>query len=363
MTTTAIEKKGGGIPLVSWVVSGILVLAGIAGVVVQWTQGMEVTGLNAQIVWGLYIAGFFTAMAGGAGLLTLVGVGEFTGIVPRGERVKMLTLSIASFFAAAVLILVDIGVPLQAWRLITTFRFDTMETLDFWLLIVSGIVALVYLLIARKGAEATTGTKTLGIVGIIAAIALVVVESLMLGQQAAHPMWGGLTMFTFLLSAFIAGLGLALIILPGKTEALKRLTGWLTIGLVASLVVVFSEVVTGLISGNPRLNEEIGSLLSGGAAPFFWFHVAVGLLLPLILLLNASTRTRAVLIGVLALLGVLGDKMWILVAGQEKPWLAVPTEAYFPTWVEFLVLIGVIGLGALAYNVLRLLIQPKEPSA
>jgi molybdopterin-containing oxidoreductase family membrane subunit len=359
MTTTAIEKKGGGIPLTSWVVSGILVLAGIAGVVVQWTQGMEVTGLNAQIVWGLYIAGFFTAMASGAGLLTLVSVGEYMAIVPRGERVKLLALSIASFFAAAVLILVDIGAPLQAWRLITTFRFDTMETLDFWLLVVAGVVALVYLLIARNETGTSTATKTLGIVGIIAAIALVVVESLMLGQQAAHPLWGGLTMFTFLLSAMIAGLGFALIVLTGKGEVTKSLTNWLTIGLVASVVVVFSEVVTGLVSGNPRLNEEIGSLLGGGASPYFWIHVVVGLVLPLILLLSASTRTKVVLIGVLILLGVLAEKMWILVAGQEKPWLAIPVESYFPTWVEFLVLIGVIGLGALAYNVLRLLIKPK----
>jgi molybdopterin-containing oxidoreductase family membrane subunit len=360
MTTTAIEKKAGGIPLVSWVVSGILILAGIAGVVVQWTQGMEVTGLNAHIVWGLYIAGFFTAMAGGAGLLTLATVGEFTGSIPTADRVKMLAMSVAGFFAAAVLILVDVGAPLQVWRLITSLRFNAMETLDFWLLVAAGVVALIYLLIVRNSQQSTTATRTLGIVGVIAAVALVVVESLMLGQQAAHPMWGGLTMFNFLLSAFIAGLGLAMIVLPSKTESTSRLTNWLMIGLIASLALVFSEVVTGMVSGNLRLNAEIDSLLSGGSSPFFWFHVAVGLVVPLILLLIASTRTRSVLIGALVLVGVLADKMWILVAGQEKSWFAIPTESYFPTWVEFLVLIGVIGIGALAYNVLRLLIQPKE---
>ena len=66
----------------------------------------------------------------------------------------------------------------------------------------------------------------------------------------------------------------------------------------------------------------------------------------------------------LALLGVLANKLWVLVAGQEKPWLALPSGSYFPTKVEFLAVIGVISFGILAYAVLvRLTSSPKEAEA
>ncbi|OGO14962.1 MAG: hypothetical protein A2Z14_05495 [Chloroflexi bacterium RBG_16_48_8] len=359
MTTTSIEKKAEGLSPTAWVVAGILLLAGIVGAIVQFTKGMSVTGLNQQIVWGLYIAGFFTAAAAGAGLLTLVGISEFKEIVPKGSRVKLLAMALASFITAGVLILLDIGAPLQAWRIITTFSFSATETWDFWVLFAVIVIALVYLLATRKASGAT---KILGILGIIAALALIVVESLMLGQQAAHPLWGGMTMLTFLLSMFVAGLALALI-LWGTGETGKSLRSWLMVGLVASLAIVFSEVLTGVVSGNTRLNEEVGSLLGGTTSPFFWFHVVVGLLLPIALLLTASSKTKAILIGALALLGVLADKLWILVAGQEKPVLALPKASYFPSWVEFLVILGAIGLAWLIYIVLTKYIWPKEITA
>ncbi|MCJ7565959.1 MAG: polysulfide reductase NrfD [Anaerolineales bacterium] len=358
MTTDTMAKKGEGIPLAWWVVLAVLVVAGIAAWVVQLTQGMGVTGLNQQIVWGLYIAGFFTAAGGGAGLLALVGLSEFQPLVPKEARPKLLSLALAGFVTAGVLIVMDIGVPLRSWRLVTSFNFNAIETLDFWLLAISVVVTLIYLLQVRKGA----GTKGgLGALGVVSAAALVVVESLMLGGLAARPMWGSLTVFGFLVSAAIAGAALVMIALPGET-GMKAVKGVLVAGLGINLVLVIVEVITGLVSGSPRLNEEIGSMLAGAASPFFWVHVVVGLLLPLYLLWSAS-KVRAWVIGALVLVGVLADKLWVLVAGQEKPWLALPAAGYFPTWVEFVVLIGVVAIGALVYLLVLRIVEPRGTSA
>jgi molybdopterin-containing oxidoreductase family membrane subunit len=344
MTTSAMAKKAGGLPLASWVVLVVLVLAGVAAWIVQLVQGMGVTGLNQQIVWGMYIAGFFVAAGGGAGLVTLVALSEFRPLVAAGERVKLLALALAGFIAAGLLILMDVGAPLRVWRIAAAFKFSEM-TLDFWVLIAVGILTLIYLWTAKKGAG---GGKLLGILSIVGAVALVVIEGLMLGSMAARPMWGGLTVFGFLVGALVAGTALAVIVLPGG-KAFEGASRWLTYGLAISLVLVLAEVVTGLTNGNPRLNEETASLLAGAASPFFWFHVIVGLLVPLYLLWRAA-KVQAWVIGALALVGVLADKLWVLVAGQEKPWLDVASGSYFPSWVEFLVVIGIVALGALIYT-------------
>jgi molybdopterin-containing oxidoreductase family membrane subunit len=101
-------------------------------------------------------------------------------------------------------------------------------------------------------------------------------------------------------------------------------------------------------------------LLVGTASPFFWTHVIFGLLLPLFLVTNASTKSMAGLIGGLALLGVLANKLWLLVAGQEKPWLDFPSGSYFPNWVEFVTMIGALAVGGLIYFLLLNLFQAKE---
>jgi molybdopterin-containing oxidoreductase family membrane subunit len=90
-------------------------------------------------------------------------------------------------------------------------------------------------------------------------------------------------------------------------------------------------------------------LLVGSVAPIFWLHLLAGLVLPLGLIYTGSLVKLA---GGLALLGVLAEKVWMLAAGQAQPWLDLPAGQYFPTWVEFLAVIGVVALAALLYFIL-----------
>jgi len=46
------------------------------------------------------------------------------------------------------------------------------------------------------------------------------------------------------------------------------------------------------------------------------------------------------------------QKLWLLVAGQVVPWLALPAGSYWPTWVE---VVGVLGAAALLAGLYRLL--------
>jgi len=350
-TTSTMKSKPRAIPLWGWVATIVLLVAGLAAWIYQLTAGMSVTSYGQQVVWGLYIAAFFTAAAAGAGLLFLVGLSEFRPVVDLAYRGRLLMMSIASFVVAAFLILMDIGNPFQVWRLIIAFRFNVPMTWDFWFLLISGVIALVYLLVAGKP------SKVMGILAMLASVGLVIVEGALLVTNVARPMWGGLTIVGFLVGAVVAGLALAMLILP-KSEALK-LSNAMAWALGINLVLILAEVLASALSGNLRTVATVQEILTGSASPFIWFQVIAGLFVPLGLLLYVSAGWKIPTVAILALLGVLAGKTWLLVAEQVHSWVGLPTASYFPTWVEFLAVIGAFALGALIFEVLVTLIKPK----
>ena len=76
-------KPQPGVQSIGWIAAGVLAVIGLAAWIYQLIAGMEVTGLGQQVVWGAYIAAFFTAAGAGAGLLALAGVNAYRPRVPR----------------------------------------------------------------------------------------------------------------------------------------------------------------------------------------------------------------------------------------------------------------------------------------
>jgi molybdopterin-containing oxidoreductase family membrane subunit len=181
----------------------------------------------------------------------------------------------------------------------------------------------------------------------------------MLASQAAHPFWGGgLIVISFLLSAAIAAVGLAIFSLEEeRTAALKNCLSYVVIG---SLILVAAEIFTEALAGEPRTGEVVKLVVAGSVAPLFWLHVVVGIVIPLVLVLGKTvSRTQLQIAAVLAIFGVLMEKTWILVAGQAQPWLDLPTGTYAPTWVEIVGVVGMVALGFLLYLVAQRL-GPQE---
>jgi molybdopterin-containing oxidoreductase family membrane subunit len=342
MTTSTISLKKDNTALI---VTIVLALAGIAAWIYQLVVGMQTTGLGQQIVWGLYIAAFFTAVGTGAALLALTGLSEFMPLLDLRVRARTLMLALASFIIGALLIALDVGSPFRLWRVITSFRFSSMMTWDFWLLVVAGVIALIYLLAVKGGKE----QKSLAALGILAGVIVVVAEGWMLSTMAAHPMWGsGLTVVTFLLGAAIAGMSIALV----AGFAGEKIQNWLKLALWLGLALVLVEVLTSLVGGG----AEVGLVLTGFAAPAFWWQVILGLLVPIVLLVRKQYLWLA---GILAVTGVVAEKVWTLAAGQAQPWLALPEGVYFPNWIELIAVIGMVALGILLYRGLITLFKPE----
>ena len=343
MTTTTVNVKKDNTVLIA---AAVLALVGIGAWVYQLVAGMQVTGLGNQIVWGLYIAAFFTAVGAGAGVLVLTGASEFLPLISAEKRVTALYLSLSSLVVGGLLISLDVGNPINMWRIITAFEFSSMMTWDFWLLVVAVVVAVVYLLSARGG----DAQKVMGGVAILAGVAVVVVEAWMLSTQAAHPMWGsGMTVLSFLLGASVAGMSVAML---GGVADKAVLSSWMKVLLGLSLVFVLAEVLTSLMSGE----EEIYLVLTGFAAPAFWLQMVFGVVVPLALLM---TNQYVAFVPYLAVFGVLAEKVWTLSAGSALPWMPSVQSVYTPSLVEIAAVLGMVAVGVLIYRLLPVVFKAE----
>lgn len=341
---------------------GALIVLGVAGLVIwgaQLTGGMDHTGLSQDIVWGLYIAGFFVAAGSGAGALFLAGLMQFRPELRAETWTRLPAVALGGFVAAGVLIAMDLGSPTRVWRIAFAGEWSSPMVWDFWLLLAITIVTAVYWWSLQGARGEGTSFRLLALAGMVLAVALVVAESLLLVDLAARDRWAsGLTVISFLVAAGIGGLALYLLTMPKSASA--QLVSWLRIALMASLVIVLAEVIAGAVSDNTRSREQINLLVTGAEAPLFWLHIIGGLAVPLALLSLKANRVAISAAAALAIFGVLLEKIWLLAIGQAFPWVQLPSAVYMPTWSEVLGASGAVALGGLAYLLLDQVIRTRR---
>ncbi len=352
MTKLATAKQQATSPsLATWIVLAVI---GIGGLALSWglqlAQGMGITGLGEQVVWGMYIAGFFTAMGAGAALVVLTAISEFKAVLPLTLRRNALLLALAGFVVGALLIAMDVGNPINLWRILTAGRFNSLMTWDFFILVITGILTVIYLVVAWNEKAATAATKTIGVLSLIGATMLVVVEGWMLATLESRPLWtGGMTVVNFLVLALVAGLAIAIM---SWKEVAAKLSGWLTAGLWVTLGLLFIELLTVVINNTVRPNPEVGLSLSGKLSGTLQIYLIIGLIVPLAILYWQKDLLWLRIAAGLAIVGVLAEKLWMLTAGQAVPWLPLPQASYAPSFVELLGIVGAVALAILIYRVL-----------
>ena len=127
----------------------------------------------------------------------------------------------------------------------------------------------------------------------------------------------------------------------------------------------------------------VNTLLFGGTAPFFWFEVVCGLVIPFCLLVFAKNRRNMKIVGVAAVLvvaGVFCNRCWLMFTGFAMPnivggpGITLGTTAaqtggaadmwsimgvYAPTVPEVVLTVGIFALGVCAFTVLCQLLLRK----
>jgi protein NrfD len=188
-------------------------------------------------------------------------------------------------------------------------------------------------------------------------------------------MWeSGLTPVLFLVEAGLFGLGLvvaAAALFGLLHDRLARHLGYGLLGLLGLVVVIeWSEFSTGLQAAVPAKEEALRAILFGDFWWVFWFlHIGLGIVVPALILLVGRWRPVAVgIAGALIAAMSLASKLNLVVPALAQEDIDGLTGAftgpgltndYFPSAMEWLVLIGTVGLAALVVLVgRRLILEP-----
>ncbi len=351
-TASKVEKSTKALPLLIGL--AVLVLIGLAAWIVQLSRGFSVIGTGQVIVWGVYIAAFFTLAGLASGLVILAALADFE-VIPalKKHRSSLLIGALACYIASGIMIVMDIGKPARVLNMIFSMNTTSPFVWDFLCLAIAVVLAAIALFVGPKA-------KWLSVLAAIAAGAVAVVEGWILSMSAGSTLWhGGILPAVFLTEGFLLAIGIVLITV--KDEAA---TNWLKRAMLVLLPVVFLlnlfETAAVLYAGEPDAQAATNLMFK---SPLFWIQMVLGVIVPfLLLVLTKKNRTIEIVAAVLVVLGVFVGKWALLYAGQALPYLR-PEAVYNPTIVEFAGLIGILGLAGLLFVLGQQFIHPKAAEA
>jgi dimethyl sulfoxide reductase membrane subunit len=346
---------------------GVGLLIGLGSFVYQWTRGLGVTGLSNTITWGLYIVAFMFLVGISAGGLIVVAGAELAES-HRFEHINRLAVvcSVAAVATAAGTILPDLGRPELAWKMIVQPHLTSPLVWDMGVLTIYLVIGLIDLWILTRDPVPRRALRIMAIVSLPVAILVHSVTAWIFGLLVARPFWNTpLLAPLFITSALVSGTALVIAtgyvverttsfrVGDGVYSGLRKLLLWF---IAADFFLLFTEVMTTRVSGEPDHRQQLDVLLVGRLAPVFWFEMIFGVLVPLVLLLTRAGKRPGVLTlaSVLLLLGVFAKRINILFAAEFEPLVGLapgtpggragqqfrPDEVYIPTWVELGVLLG-----------------------
>lgn len=368
-------------------VLGVLTVAGVAAWIYQLIGGLGVTGMSNGTSWGLYITMFmlFVGLSAG-GLIVASSASIFHIAEYKKVALPAVILSTVCICCAGMFVLIDLGGIQRVWRILTGPNPTSPLVWDICIIVIYLVINVIYLkLMSSEGPETQRKIAIVSRFALPIAILVHSVTAWIFGLEMAKEGWYSAIMAPlFVVSAMDSGLALLLLSLLGldksgvfKVE--KRLISSLA-GLLATCVaidgfLVGCEVLTMAYPGAAGA-ETLALMASGPTAPFFWFEVVGGVIVPFCILVFAKNRARMGLVAlasVLVVLGVLCKRVWLLLtsfiefnvagapgvisgstaaraADAAQVWAIA--SSYTPTWIEVVVVIGVISLGALAFMVL-----------
>jgi Ni/Fe-hydrogenase subunit HybB-like protein len=379
-----------------------IVTAGVVAFIYQLKEGLVVTGLRdwgsmRGSPWGLYIAFdvYFVGVSfAGITMAALIRLLDVKVLRPIARVAELLT--IVSLLLAGMTVLSDLGQPGRG--IINLFEYARPQSPFFgtFTLVLAGYLfaSVVYFYLAgRRDAYLMTRYRSrfhrlyeLWAAGYkdtpeqraryartslwlsLAIIPLLVTAhstlGLVFGLMSGRPGWySSLQAPAFVVLAGVSGIGHIIVIAALLRYALHEserigVETFRTLGmylLVLSIVYAYFtglEVLTSGYAGHERDWEVTKLLLTGTYAPYFW--TAVAALLVAICILGAQAFTGkwsiawTVVAGVMVNITAIGKRLIIVApALTHGSLLPYPKGFYRPSWVELVIIAGLMALGAL----------------
>lgn len=359
----------------TWVVF-LLAVLGVAFLFYlrQFTEGLTITGLSRDVVWGFYIAQF-TFLVGVAASAVMVVLPYYLHNFKAFGKITILGefLAVAACTMCALFIFVDMGQPL---RVTNVFLHPTPNSLMFWdsvslmgYLVLNVIISQVMLNSERKGIAPPKWIKPVVILSIPWAVSIHTVTAFLYAGLAARPFWMTAVLAPrFLASAFASGPSLLILLclilrrytrFDAGEKAIGALAKIVTYAMAINVFLVLMEIFTAFYSNIPEHLLHFKYLFIGigehaALVPWMWTSVALAVL-ALVLLLNPKTRGNLRVLPIACgavFLSIWIDKgMGMVVTGFVPSPLGEVTE-YMPTFPEVMISLGIYALGALIVTLL-----------
>ncbi len=368
----------------------LVILAGLA-YLHQLINGLVVTGLRDRVSWGVYVTNFIFFIGishAGTFISAVLRVSDAEWRHPITRLGELLTAF--GLLIGGSMVLIDLGridrillVLLQGrlqspilWDVLALTMYLTGSLLYLYLALIPDFALMRdhlsdnaffikrwlwrILALGWQGTESQHRKLNRGI-GIMAWILIPVmvtvhtVVSYTVGGVMLRPGWRS-TIFGpyFVVGALYSGVAAIIIVMfivrfiyPEfkKIMTERHFRNLAVILLILSLGYAYftlSEYIGTLYSSPTPEYELLERLFIGEYAPFFWFAIIGGIVIPgiIIFLTRAKSIPWLVFASVLINLGMWVKRFVIIVPSMARPWIAGPWAFYSPTVVELLITIG-----------------------
>jgi molybdopterin-containing oxidoreductase family membrane subunit len=361
----------------------VVMSAGVICYLMQFSEGLKITGMSRDISWGLYIAQF-TYLVGIAAGGVMVVLPYYIHDYKAFGRITILGefLAIAAVIMCLLFIFVDIGNPV---RMLNVILYPSPRSILFWdMIVLNGylflniIVGWNVLAAERKGVQYKKWVKFLAYVSIPWAFSIHTVTAFLYAGIPGRHLWITAIMAArFLASAFAAGPALLLLLCllvrkisnfdPGK-EQLKTLAGIITYAMILNCFFLLLEIFTAFYSGIPEHQSSLVYLYAGldGHArlvPWMWTSVFFCIAALVLLIIPALRRNETTLVlgCVSVFIGTWIDKGVGLVIGGFIPNPFHKVIEYMPTVPEIIICLAIWATGFFVLTILfKIAISIKE---
>ncbi len=373
-------------PYLAWIgFLSVLVVVGVVGGLNVFTRGLIVTNLNDLVPWGLWITIDLSSIAMSAGAFLLCAAVYLLGLKRFQPVARTATfIGLIGYSMAVLTLLLDIGRPDRFWHAVVYWNPHSVlwevtmcVTLYLTVLFLECLPILGHASrfeqrwprLARRLQSVHQIAPYLAVVGL--GLSMLHQSSLgaTYGILKARPIWYRPDLSVlFMISAMAGGPALTVLVsmLAGRLskriqlddhllERISYFVGWV---LVAYLYFRFWDAFSMTYTYEPGRTEGLAILTRGMLSFNFWVgEIALGMVIPIFLLLNNRTRQQPLLrMLALALVvaGVVAYRWDVNLSGQLVLLSYLPQElatrytSYFPSLIEFMAGVGVVAYGALA---------------
>lgn len=386
-----------------WIIGLIMTVIGLVGWGDRFMYGHLHANYGSIVTWGLWIAVYiyFIGLSAGAFLISsLVYVFNLKQFEKIG-RVALYT-AVVTLILALLSVVADLGHMGRSWYVMVFPNFKspmawmiwlysayfTLLCFELWFVLRADFIRLkdepgfrgkLYGFLTFGSHDVSSATierdrkkvKILATIGVPLAIVFNGGGGALFGIVAARPHWhSGLFPILSLLSALVSGGALLIVIAANFKDGWEKnkdtvlLLGKMVLGLLLlDVLFQFSEILVAFRGGIPGHSAGFELEMFGHYWWVFWgVQVVLSTLLPVYLLSSAGTRNSlrmVTLAGLLIAIGFIGTRLNIVIPGLAVEEIKGISHAiassrlsadYFPSVTEFLLTVGVFGIGLLLFG-------------